>query len=180
MVSLASRIDNKYHGSFTLMDAINDNLIHENLEKFYVPQVENTGAVFIKKDESIAVTNSGPKKICFVYLNAAGKNITNPDASYIQIPASGKGFLARLSISRNAYTAQNLELDYLIDISNIKYRVETEMNPQKNVDGSNSIAMTEILKFENIDIREYPKVEFDREIKEFILNKGQLFATYFR
>ena len=178
MISLATRMENKYHGSFTLMDAVNDSLICENLGKFYVPTIETTGATFIKKDETIAVTNRGPVKICFLYLNAAGKNITNPDASYIQIPASGKGFLARLSISRNAYAAQNLELDYLIDIADIKYRVETEMT--SGTDGNNAIMMNEVLKFENIELRDYPKVEFDRQIKEFILNKGQLFATYFR
>ena len=179
MIKLSSRIENKYHGSFTLMDAINDPLIYENLPSLYVPTVEKCNSTFLKKDYTV-IDNDGPRKVCFIYLNASGKNITNPDSSYIQIPSSNKGFLTRLSISRTAYTAGNLELDYLIDISNIKYKIDTQMNPYLHEDGTGSIIMDEVLKFETLEIRDYPKVEFDRQIKEFILNKGQLFATYFR
>ena len=114
-----SLLTSRYPESFTLLDAINDPVIYKNLEKFYVPEVEIKDSIFIKKDASIAITDDGPKRIKFIYLSADGKNITNPDSSYIQIPLNCKGFLARLSISRNQYTAENLEMDYLVDISKI-------------------------------------------------------------
>ena len=174
-----TRIDNRYHGSFTLMDAINDPLIHDNLEKFYVPQIDIRESIFLKKDESITVTDEGPKKIRFIYLNQSGINITSPDASFIQIPKNNKGFLARLSVSRNYFTPEYLELDYLVDISNIKYQVFSEYKSQL-INGTRQIVLIESLKFENLEIHDYPNIQFDREIKEFILNKGQLFARYFK
>lgn len=174
MSDFSTTINARYKGAFTLLDAIKDPVISENLEKFYVPETEIKESIFIKKDANIAVTDDGPKRIRFIYLNPQGKNMTNPDFSYVQIPSSCKGFLVRLSISRNHYTPENLNLDYFIDISNIKYRVNSVM-----MRNNNTVAKQEILQFENIDFSEYSKIDFDRQLKEFILNKGLLFAKYF-
>lgn len=168
-------LSSRYPESFTLLDAVNDPNIYENLEKFYVPEVEVRNSIFIKKDASLAVTSEGPKRIRFIYLNAAGKNITNPESSYIQIPQNCKGFLARLSISRNMYTAENLTMDYLIDISNIKYNIDSVMMREDD-----NITMQQVLHFENIEFRDYPKVEFDKCISDFIVSKEILFNDYFR
>lgn len=165
----------RYPESFTLLDVIKDPNIHENLEKFYVPTIELHESIFIKKDMSIPVTDEGPKRVKFIYLDSTGKNNTDPDSSFIQIPLSCKGFIARLSISQNRYTAENLKMDYLIDISSIKYRVDTVMMR----DGSN-IVMDQVLHFENIEFADYYRIDFDRSIKEFILNKEILFNQYFR
>jgi len=171
---LLNALDAKYKGSFTLMNAINDSLISENVEKFYVPQVEIKSSIFIKKDESIAITPTGPRRIRFVYLNPQGKNLTNPDSSFIQIAPSRKGFLARLSISRNTYTAVNLELDYFIDIENIKYKIDSVMMSENN-----EILLRDVLKFDNLDFNEYSKINFDPLIKDFIIHKEELFEMYF-
>lgn len=165
----------RYPESFTLLDAVKDPIIHENLEKFYVPEVELHDSIFLKKDVSIAVTDEGPKRIKFIYLNSSGKNVTNPDSSYIQIPLTCKGFIARLSISQNRYTAENLKMDYLIDISNIKYRIDSVMMREES-----NIVMQQVLHFEDIEFRDYYKIDFDPAIKEFILNKEILFNDYFR
>ena len=167
-------LQNRYPESFTLLDAINDSNISENLEKFYVPEVEIKDSIFIKKDASIAITDEGPVRIRFIYLNAHGKNITDPDSSYIQIPVNCKGFLARLSISRNQYTAENLKLDYFVDISNIEYRFDSIVMKE-----GTDIVKKNLLRFNNLEFYKYNRIEFDRYIKEFILNKGILFARYF-
>ncbi len=180
MSTLMNILDTRYHGSFTIMDVIKDPLIYENLGKMYVPQFEMKESIFFKKDDTIAVTETGPRKICYVYLNQHGKNITNPDFSYIQIPNNLKGFLARISISRNSYTPEYLQLDYLIDISKIKYRFDSELASENVKDIGMSVVRKEVLKFDNIEFSEYDKLDFDRQIKEFILHKGQIFATYFR
>lgn len=174
-ITISTPIQNKYKETFSLMDAIKDPLIYENLEKFYVPRIEVKDSIFIKKDETVAVTDRGPRKIKFIFLNSNGKNITNPDSTFIQLPANGAGFLARLSISGNYYTPENLEIDYLVDITKIRYRVDSVMESKNG-----QILMTDILHFDNLEIRDYPRVEFDQWIKEFILYKGQLFAKYFR
>ena len=174
-ISLSTVIQSKYKETFSLMDAIKDPLIYENLEKFYVPQVEIKDSIFIKKDETIAVTDKGPRKIKFIFLNGSGRNITNPDSTYIQLPKNGAGFLARLSISSNYYTPENLEIDYFVDIAKIKYRIDSVMESSNG-----QILMNDVLHFDNLEIRDYPRVEFDQWIKEFILYKGQLFAKYFR
>ena len=163
----------RYPESFTLLDVVNDSVIQENLEKFYVPEIEVGESIFIKKDMS-AITDIGPKRIKFIYLDAEGKNATNPDSTYIQIPLNCKGFLAKLSISRNQYTPENLVMDYLIDISKIKYRMDGIMSH----DGKN-IVMQQVLHFENIEFYNYARISFDRSIKEFILNKEVLFNQYF-
>ena len=168
-------IASRYPESFTLLDAINDPNISENLEKYYVPEVEVRDSIFIKKDLSIAVTNDGPKRIRFIYLNAAGKNITNPDSSYIQIPISCKGFLARLSISRNLYTPENLSLDYFIDLSKINYQIDSVIMRENN-----DITMHQVLHFNNLEFRDYPRIDFDETIRNFISNREILFNQYFR
>lgn len=173
-ISISKVLESKYNGSITLMNAINDPLISENLENFYVPQVEVRGSTFIKKDESVAVTDEGPKKICFIYMNQYGKNITNPDSSFIQIPANNKGFLARLSISRNYYTPENLQLDYLIDISDIRYRIDSVMFANEG-----NILASSVIHFDNVDFTEYQKVQFDQNIKDFVLHRDELFSMYF-
>lgn len=177
--NLGRVINAKYDGSFTLFDALNDPKISENMEKFYVPRVEMKESIFIKKDESIAVTNQGPKKIRFIYLNPQGKNVTNPDSSYIQIPQSGKGFLARISLS--GHSPENLEIDYFVDISNIKYTIDTVLMTKLDESTNRQVVVSQdVIHFQNLEFYDYSKVEFDRWIKEFIFHKGQIFATYFR
>lgn len=170
-----SLLNSRYPETFTLLDAIKDPVIHNNLEKFYVPEAEIKDSIFIKKDASIAITDDGPKRIKFIYLSADGKNITNPDSTYIQIPLNCKGFLARLSISRNQYTPENLVMDYLVDISKIKYRMDSVMTRT-----GGDITIQQVLHFDNIEFYQYNKIMLDRPIKDFILNKGLLFGRYFK
>lgn len=167
-------LDRRYEGTFTLLDVYNDPMIHENLETLYVPEVKITDHIFIKKDASIAVTDNGPQRIRFIYLDKNGRNVTDPEATYIQIPNKCKGFLARVRIPMNQYVASSLELDYLIDIEKIQYKCERIYSRQ-----GDSVVESDILKFENIDFSKYTHVNIDNHIKEFILNKGIIFSRYF-
>lgn len=173
--SLSSTMERNYPESFSLIEAIKDPLISDNVEKFYVPQAITEGSMFIKKDESIAITSEGPKRIRFIYLAPNGKNITSPDASYIQVVPGCKGFLARLSISRSNYTAANLSLDYFIDISKIKYTVDSVMTGENG-----EIILKDNLRFQNIDFNEYSRVELDINLKDFMKHKEDLFEMYFK
>ena len=166
-------IDARYNGILTFMDIINDPLIRNNLETLYVPQVDIKEAIFLKKDEIISVANSSPVKVKFLYLSGSGKLNINPDSSYIQIPQSCRGFLVRLSLS-GANIAENLQLDYIIDLSNIKYKVDSVFFSENG-----SVIVNEVLHFESIDYNDYPKVLFDNRIKEFPLNKKEIFELYF-
>ena len=175
---LIKTLEFSYKDSFTLFDALKDPIIKDNTEKFYVPEphseLQPNSSVFIKKDESIAITNDGPKRIKFIYLNYKGKNMTNPDSSYIQISPNCTGFLARLSISRNVYIPSSLNLDYFIDISKIKYRVDSV-----TMANDNQIIANDMIYFENLNLLEYPTIDFDIMLKEFNLHKEELFEMYF-
>ena len=166
-------IDARYNGILSFTDILNDPLVRSNLEILYVPQVDVREAIFLKKDELITVSNSSPVKVKFLYLSGSGKLNVNPDSSYIQIPQSCKGFLVRLSLS-GASIAENLQLDYIIDLSNIKYKVDSIFSTENG-----SVIVNEVLHFESIDYNDYPKVVFDSRIKEFPLNKKEIFELYF-
>lgn len=174
-LQLTNILSTRYGNTFTLLDAVSDPLICENVEKFYVPEVKTGTSIFIKKDESIAITSSGPKRIRFIYLNANGKNMTSPDLSYIQIAPNCTGFLARLSVSRNNFTGASLELDYIIDISKISYRIDRTIMANES-----EILSKDVLKFKNIDFNDYSKINFDSMIKEFELHKDDIFQEFFK
>ena len=165
-------IDTRYNGVFTFTDIINDPLIRQNTEKMYVPNAEIRDNIFIKKDETVAVANSSPIKVRFLYLSGSGKLNTNPDASYLQIPNSCKGFLVRLSLDGNI--SENLQLDYIVDLANIKYSIDSVMSSLNN-----SVVVDEIIHFESLDYNDYPRVNFDPRIKDFFLHKKELFELYF-
>ena len=179
MINNSNRvIEARYNDSFTLFDVFNDSIIRENTEKFYVPEVQNTGSVFIKKDMTVT-DKDGIKKIRYIYLNPKGKNITNPDASFIQIPNSCKGFLVRISISGSHTTPEAMSLDYIIDISKIKYKFDTVVYTESINGQPGSIVVKDLLKFENLDFTEYQNIEFDESIRNFMMHQKDLFEMYF-
>ena len=178
----------KYNGIITLEDAYNDEKISSRMEKFYVPPMEittsgDTKNYFIQKDVSIAISDSGPRRIRFIYLNHRGVNVTNPDSSYIQlVKVGGKcaGFLARMSISKSNFVPNSLMIDYLIDISKIKFRIDSEISTAIGNNGLRTAISHELIRFENMDFSEYGHLMFDERIREFSLNKESLFEDYFR
>lgn len=167
-------LDSRYGGKITLMDAINDSVIIENSEKIYVPEVEIKDSVFIKNDETI-IKNSAAvhTKIKFMYFNPKGIIMTKPDTSYTQIPKSNKGFLARFSLNGGALP-ENLLLDYFVDISSISYRFETVTFSEENV-----IKELGIFMFDNLVLSDYPNIEFDKYIVDFMKYRDEILSLYF-
>lgn len=99
--------------------------------------------------------------------------MTKEDFSYVQIPISKKGFLARISLT-GARVPENLSLDYFIDISKIEYEFVTIINTNKNVIEKNGI-----IRFKDLLISDYPEVTFDNNITDFINQRKNILDVYF-
>ncbi len=167
-------IDTKYNNTITLMDAIDDPLIYENLEYLYVPRLRTRDPLFINTTETIISKYSNTHtKVKFVYYNYRGINMTNEDFSCVQLPTSKKGFLARISLT-GARVPENLSLDYFIDISKIEYDFVTIINTNKNV-----IEKYGVIRFKDLLISDYPEVAFDNNIIDFINQRKNILDMYF-
>ena len=170
------------NGYFTLIDAINDASIKDLLPQNYLPQIQlmdnshsDKKTIFIQKDALDISTYNCIRKVCYVYLDKHGANKTSRDISFIQVGLNCEGFLIRLSVPKNNMVSHNITVDYFIDISKIFYK-EAQLISRNSKD---QIIYDNHLIFENLDFSQYTDVNFSETIREFSLNKDEIFETYF-
>lgn len=175
MRNLKESIEKKYPTGFSLYSLIRDHLLNSNTNIFYVPSFDTNDSRFmIAKDTHYDKETNTTEKVQYLYFSKSGDLRTFQDDQVMQVPLKPVGFIARISINKQNYIPEALTLDYLIDISNLKYTIHDTYYRS-----GNDIISAETIGIESIELKDYPNINFHPYIKEFFKYKKEIFDYYF-
>lgn len=104
----------------SLTDILEDGKIVPLIGDKYLPKIIKDGNSLFMKPDDISIDTGEIIKIFYVYADKWGKVKNDPSFSYVQIPPKMNGYLVRIELRNNM-----LIPDYIIDVSNVQYRIET-------------------------------------------------------
>lgn len=141
-INLERYLQGKYGDSFTLKQLLEDQELLEMLPKGTIPKIEITQNCGYVNMRDTVFNSQTILKFLYIYVNGRGEITTTADQSFSQIPPSWKGYLARFSVPANQKIAENMSLDYLIDIQKIRYRIPSTIDQrQGSIVYSNTIEL---------------------------------------
>lgn len=173
-MTTAEYLKQKFPNGITLKDCITEDSIKNLLPKGYLPHIE--GSLDESSDTFIEVfhrvsSERGIYNVYYLYIRPDGKIGNYQGATYIQLLRGMKGFLASFSIPVTSKTPENLELSFLVDISQIDYHVDSEMKTDPE---TKNIVLGESLLFNILDLSKYEHIQFDPLIANYMDKKEEL------
>ena len=168
--ALFERYQNK---SLTLLDIYNNEELMKKFPTKYIPNIE-----FIIQRDSIASFNDVIYKIRYIYCDPRGKVRTAYDTYMSQVSNACKGYLIRLSCPITSVTYLGMNLDYIVDISNIKITSQDLYSISENKLSINTDILEDINYYfisENVELINH----LDNRFKRFDSCREEIFNEYF-
>lgn len=119
-MTTAELIKMTHPNGINLRDILEDERIASLIGEKYLPSIIKDGNSFFMKPDDISTDTGEIIKIFYIYADKWGRVKNDQSFSYVQIPPNMNGYLVRLELRNNM-----LIPDYIIDVSNVQYRIET-------------------------------------------------------
>ena len=167
----------KYPDGFNFRDVLTDETLQSYFPEGYLPRIEGKledSSIFLQIHQRISGAD-GLFSAYNVYIRPDGVIANYFDSSYVQMPSSLKGFIARFTIPVPASIPNNLDLEYLIPLNNVPHRIVSDVRADLEGD---KILSSEVLVFDSIDISKYPGATFDDRIVKWMDNREELCSFF--
>ena len=173
-------IEMKYPNGFSIFDVLTNKLLSSLVPENYLPKFIFMGEIgesdaFMEQNGRFWDARGELFETFFVYVRPNGSIAYDSNQSLLQVDRKLRGFLARISAPKSARVAQQMELDYFIDLNSVEYEIQSSRISDKK---EGVILSSDMIHFGVLEpSRYFPKVHFDEMLTDFIA-KREDFAKF--